>query len=303
VPLGTPVRYLGGNRLAVPLDDREIELAVGDLTLYRQRLARDVATFLSGDRVLPWAPDYRWPWYVYLLWLAPAGLPLFAATLGAAGDEGEMAILLGLLAVPLVLAAFALIQRDTWPRQLRLRLTAGLSAAAYAAVWAGASAGGSSLNIHPLDWQHLHEPGEYSLRLPGSPVAQNRFRYGQFVQVYVVELKQRPATFTFDFVDLPDSPQHPTDRQLKELFEEGVQTLLRDTPGALRVSEQPLSLKNGTCPGREYVFNVSGPALEGKLVARMYFDQGRVYTMTVAGKSVQPQSPEVRSFFDSLAVE
>jgi hypothetical protein len=303
VPLGTPVRYLGGNRLAVPLDDREIELAIGNLTIYRQRLARDVATFLSGDRALPWPADYHWPWYVYLLWLAPAGLPLLAAFLDAAGDDGEIAFLLCFLAIPLVFTAYALIQRDPWPRQLRLLLAAGLSVAAYTAAWAGTSAGGSSLNIHPLDWQHLHEPGEYTLRMPGNPVVQNRLRRAQLVQVFVVELKQRQAAFTFDFVDLPDSPHHPTHQQLKELFEEGVQALQRETPEITRVSEQPLALKNGTCPGREYLFTVSNRMVQGKMVARMYFDQGRLYTLTAAGKNVQPQSPDVRNFFDSLTIE
>jgi hypothetical protein len=48
---------------------------------------------------------------------------------------------------------------------------------------------------------------------------------------------------------------------------------------------------------------VSNRTLKGKLVAQMYYDQGRLYTLAVAGKTVQPQLPDVRAFFDSFWIE
>jgi LSD1 subclass zinc finger protein len=302
VPVGTPVRYLGGNRLAVPLDDREVEIAVANRTVYRQRLARDVAAFLSGDRELPRPADYRWPWYAYLLWLAPAGLPFLAGSLDAAGEEGGLIFLWGLLAVFLTFTTYVVIQREKWARRLRLPLAAGLSVAAYAAVvWVGAA--NSESQVRPSDWQYVRSPGG-GVRMPGHWHFQTRYRDGRPVTVYVAELKRRQAAFTFGYVDLPGRPQNPTGDQLKAIFEEGIQSLQRDVRGVTRVSEQPLSLKHGECPGREYAFRVWDPgrAIQGKIVARMYFHQGRLYTLAAAGKNVEQWSPEVRTFFDSLSL-
>ncbi len=302
VPLGTPVRYLGSNRLRVPLDDREIELAVGNLTIYRQRLARDVATFLSGDRQLPWPADYRWPWYIYLLWLAPSGLPFLAASVHETDDAGGVVFLCGLLAVALVLAGYSLIQYEKWAPRLRLALAAGASLSAYAlVVWA--SAADPPLQISEDNWQELRWPEVFQLRMPGTPVVRQRQRGGQSVAVYVVDLPRQQAVFTFGYVDLPTGPRNPTERQLNLLFEEGVQALQRETRGVTRVADHRLVLKNGACPGHEYVCNVSNRTLKGKLVAQMYYDQGRLYTLAVAGKTVQPQLPDVRAFFDSFWIE
>jgi hypothetical protein len=298
VTVGTPVRYLGGNRLLVPLDDREIELAVGNLTLYRQRLARDVARFLSGDRELPRSAEYRWSWYIYPLWLAPAGLPFLA---GSLDETGGRVFLWCLLAAFLVFLAYVLIQREKWAKGLRLSVAAVGSAAAYAAVvWASQS--GSSLHISPASWHYL-TTGEYRIRLPGQHVVQTRLRDGQRVLIYLVDLKQQQSAFTFGIVDLPASPRNPTEQQLKALFEDGVLALHNAMPGVTRHSDQRLSaLKNGECPGREYVFHVSNRTLKGTIVVRMYFHQGRLYTLVAAGKNVQPLSPEVRMFFDSFYV-
>src|SRR5262249_32110164 len=150
--------------------------------------------------------------------------------------------------------------------------------------------GDSSLHISSDRWQHLGWQDVYSVRMPGTPLVQSRIRAGQQVPVYVVELKRPQVTFTFGFVDLPTGPRNPTDLQLRTLFEEGVQALQRETQGVVPVSDYPLAMKNGTCPGREYVFNVSNRTLRGKMVARLFYDQGRLYTLAVAGRNVQPQS-------------
>jgi hypothetical protein len=300
VAVGTPVRYLGGNRLAVPLDDREVEIAVANLTVYRQRLARDVAAFLSGDRELPRVADYRLPWYAYLLWLAPAGLPVLAGSLDATDEEAGLVFLWCLIAPVLVVLAYAVIQREKWSRRLRPLLAAGLSAAAYAAVvWVGA--GESELQVKPSSWQPVGWAG-VGVRMPGTPRPQTRYRDGRPVTIYVVDLKRQQAAFSFGTVELPARPRNPTDEQLKAIFEEGVQSLQREVRGVVRVSEQPVSLKHGQCPGREYVFGVSDRVLKGTIVARMYFHEGRLYTLVAAGKNVQPRSPEVRQFFDSFAI-
>jgi hypothetical protein len=302
VPVGTPVRYLGGNRLLVPLDDRDIELAVGHLLIYRQRLARDVATFLSGDRAQPRPGDYRWPWYVVLLWLAPAGLPLLAGSLSDRGEGRGMLFLSVLGAAFLFFLLYGLLQRERWAHWLRLLLAAGVSAAAYLTlVWAVER--GSALGLSPRSWQPLQQPGVYRLRMPGRPVLQTRLRDGRSVVSYIVDLKRQQTVFTFGFVDVPAGPRNPTDQQLKTLFDDSVQALQRETTGIRQLSVQPLALKSGTCPGREYVFRVSNRTLTGMMVARLVYDQGRLYSLVVSGKNVKVQSPEVRQFFDSFTLE
>ncbi len=305
VPVGTPVRYLGGNRIVVPLDDRDVELAVGNRTVYRQRLARDVARFLSGDRELPRPAEFRWPWYVYLLWLAPSGVPFFALGLDAAGYQAGYTCLLFFLAVPLFFVGQFLIQREKWFTRPRLALAAGVSATAYAAVaWAATNA--PLAPVPASDWRSLNGGG-FSVRMPGTVYMQNRIRDGQSVAVYVVDLKQQQAVYTFGYVDLPPGPQQRTEAQLNEVFDEGVRSLRNETPGVTRVSEKPIVLSSWQWPGREYLFDVPNPTLKGTMVARMYLVRNRLYTLVVAGKNVRPpsmdsRSNDVRTFFESFTV-
>src|SRR5205823_3365438 len=68
-----PARYVGGNRLAVFLDGREVTLAVVRPRTDLNRLTRDVAAFLNGTRAELNGRSYGLPWKLALLpWLAVA---------------------------------------------------------------------------------------------------------------------------------------------------------------------------------------------------------------------------------------
>jgi uncharacterized membrane protein YgcG len=76
VPTGTPVSYLGHNRMAVKVENREIQLAVKRPFSNQNLLTYDLVAYLNGDINRPEAQAYRLPWSVFLPALLVLGLPL-----------------------------------------------------------------------------------------------------------------------------------------------------------------------------------------------------------------------------------
>src|SRR5947208_3622576 len=75
VPVGSKANYLNGARLAVTLEERRLELAVGGPGTYQQRLAQDVADYLNGERAGPDPRGYTIPWYLFVPAVLPIGIP------------------------------------------------------------------------------------------------------------------------------------------------------------------------------------------------------------------------------------
>ncbi|MBM4042017.1 MAG: hypothetical protein FJ290_26275 [Planctomycetes bacterium] len=124
VPRGAIGEYLGGNRLKAQEPGRVLEIAVSKFGSYQNRLARDLAAFLSGQREVPNLADYRMEWYFYLVSVLPIGIPII--TLGGA--------LPAMLGFGLASGCFAIAQKDDWPVASRLLLCLGITAVAYVAV-------------------------------------------------------------------------------------------------------------------------------------------------------------------------
>src|SRR6202035_3097275 len=81
VPIGSLVTYLGGNRLSIILDQREVEIRINKFRSYQNRLARDVAALLKKGN--PLDPDgYSLEWYLFIPAILPLGIPIL--TLGGA---------------------------------------------------------------------------------------------------------------------------------------------------------------------------------------------------------------------------
>jgi hypothetical protein len=121
VPVGTPSRYPGLNRLSVELGRRRLELVVTGRRLYQQRLARDLAAYLNGDQPRPDPRGYVIPLYLFGTAVLPLGIPLLAL-----GGLIPTAVGVGLAAVCL-----AIVRRESWPAWGRALASLGLSAASY----------------------------------------------------------------------------------------------------------------------------------------------------------------------------
>jgi hypothetical protein len=87
-----PARYVGGNRVVVFLDGREVTLTLVKARTDLNKLARDVAAFLNGGRAELKSRDYRLPWKLTLVpWLALAVpcLAIWTGTLGGVHGGGR----------------------------------------------------------------------------------------------------------------------------------------------------------------------------------------------------------------------
>jgi hypothetical protein len=121
LPVGSPTRYVGRNVLEATCEGRDLRLTVTKWFSYQNRLAQDLVAFLDGTGAIPQTAAYGLPWYFYLAVALPLGIPV--VTLGGALP---VMISLGLAA-----ANFTIVQRETWPKMVRLAITLAIALGAY----------------------------------------------------------------------------------------------------------------------------------------------------------------------------
>jgi DNA-binding beta-propeller fold protein YncE len=121
IPVGTQTQYREGHVLTVDIEGRQIELSITSFTLYRERLARELAEFLQGKRRGLCRDDYRIPWYVYVPAALPLGIPMI--TLGGAVP--------GALGFGLAGGCVAVAQRERWSVGIRVAVMLALVVAGY----------------------------------------------------------------------------------------------------------------------------------------------------------------------------
>jgi len=121
IPVGTPAEYLTGPSLRVEHDGADVELTVVRVGWYCDRLARDLAEYVTGDGLIPHARDYQLPGYLWVLALLPVGIPIL--TVGGA--------IWGGLGAGLAALCFAVASRERWPVALRVVVMLLASAAGY----------------------------------------------------------------------------------------------------------------------------------------------------------------------------
>jgi WD40 repeat protein len=121
IPIGTRVRSLKGNLLTIEFEGRRVEVQVGRLGWYVNRLARDIADFLEGKLPHLNPRGYALEWYLFAAAVLPAGIPLI--TLGGAIPAA--------VGFGLVGAGLAIAQMEKAAKALRLTSILGISALAY----------------------------------------------------------------------------------------------------------------------------------------------------------------------------
>jgi hypothetical protein len=82
IPVGANASHLDKNRFEVSLSEARLEITVAKFNIFQNRLSRDLAAFLSGEREAPVPDEYQMPWYFYAVSVLPIGIPII--TLGGA---------------------------------------------------------------------------------------------------------------------------------------------------------------------------------------------------------------------------
>jgi len=121
VPVGSETRYDKGNALTLDIEGRPVQVAIVSFILYKERLARDLAGLLRGERRRLDPGAYRIPWYLFAPAVLPLGIPLI--TLGGA--------IPGALGCGLAGGCVAIMQRERWSVPVRLAAVFGLVVAGY----------------------------------------------------------------------------------------------------------------------------------------------------------------------------
>lgn len=117
VPVGTAASYAGKNRVDIALADQRLEVLVRKFGTYQNRLAKDIADFLTVGGRPPRVADYALPWYFYVVSALPIGIPVI--TLGGA--------IPGALGFGLASVCFGISQKEDWSVSTRL-VAAGMLA-------------------------------------------------------------------------------------------------------------------------------------------------------------------------------
>ncbi len=126
IPVGAEARYVGKNRIDVTLPDYRLELLVTKFGSFQNRLAKDLAAFLSGQGDRPVVTDYAMPWYFFVVSALPLGIPIL--TLGG--------VLPAVIGFGLSGACFGIVQNEERSVQSRLLAAGALVFLGYLALFA-----------------------------------------------------------------------------------------------------------------------------------------------------------------------
>ena len=302
IPVGTPVTYQGKNCLALPIDDRTVEVVLTRPNLYVCRLARDAAAFLRGER-RPLDPRaYAMPIYLWLLPLLPLGIVFIGMNLKLFGTgflPGALnGGLWGALGGGLAGLCWWIVQREQWPTGVRLGVAVGSSVVGYVILIGTALVMNSGPPPIPdAEWMDVELRADgCRILMPGRPQQQNQIvptPVGPLhVDMYVVERKKEERAFVLAFSRLP--AQQANAEQILDGVQQGAAKNLNGT-----VADQtPITLTGFS--GREVTIRAPG---KGTWLARYYLANGRLYQNVVFGKRIRRNSPDVQKFFDSFHLQ
>jgi hypothetical protein len=317
-----PARYLGGNRLAVFLDGREVVLNVirgnTDLT----KLARDMAAFLNGEKAALDNRDYRLPWRLRLSpWLA-LGVPFLAIWLRVLGGVHNGARFLWfLLAVMFVYLAYRIPLRrqalSTRRRVVWLGVVLGSFLLLLGGAWSYRAA--NPLTVRNALWQTRDLAAarcriEMPTDRPDAPLARSassNFNGGTVTmerfQTYVTE--QRKSFHVL--CGRADNQQLQQWGGTREYLQQRRRDFERNEVGydnsyntrvdfvTVKGARDSLGLQFSFVR-RDYN---RGRGDEETYVARVFVMNGRVYILAVSGEDVYSGDPDVARFFESFQAQ
>jgi hypothetical protein len=74
IPVGCEATWVKGSLVRVVVGSRTVDFQIKKKHIYKSRLAADLAAFLNGEKPMPANKGYGWPWYQWILLLAPLAL-------------------------------------------------------------------------------------------------------------------------------------------------------------------------------------------------------------------------------------
>jgi hypothetical protein len=319
--VGAPARYLGGSRLVVTVEGREVELSVVQPRASVHHLAQDAAAFLNGRRALPAPRDYHLPWYLFALPAAAVLLPVVGIAMqllveGVGG--GFLWVFLGGVTAGLTFA----VAKQAWLRP-RGRLigagaVVGLACAGLLIAAVASLVTPSPYAIDPTVWTSYTPPNAvYKAQWPGRP--QRDYTQGAYnnynVEVYTVSpngyctfavLEMTPAAGNFG-APPPQANTYQATEDAKGLLRLYL-TKNSNTnnypssyyPTLALETSRIVSLPGGV-QGSEVVYTFTKPhEKDREVVARFFAANGKVYVLFAMGPKYKATSDDVVKFLNSF---
>jgi hypothetical protein len=279
VPIGCEATWLGGGHVRVIVGSRTVEFQIKKKHIYKGRLAADVTGFLNGDRPMPVNKGYRWPWYQWLMLLAPLGLigVLIAGELPETTLKplkGFGIVMFAFLAPAL---AYLLWNIERLPVAVRWTAATLLLVGVYLA-------SGSMYFFGPhlppaaatANWSKFAPSGGgYTVSMPATTLTETEVSNGLTVVKTIARVKPN-QTFIVAYADLPG--RLTADWERSSAFETGRQ-YIRNTlyPNAYFWNfDREINLDG--YPGKEATFDQSGRSY-ATVVVRMYLVGNRLYML------------------------
>ncbi len=302
-----PARYLGGNRLAVFLDGREVTVALVKARTDLNRLARDVAAFLNGRRAEVNGRAYALPWKLTLLpWLALA-VPFLAIWLRVLGGvHGGGRFLWFLVAGIAVLCGIKYMRRESLSTGRRAAV-AGMAVGCCFLLLASAFA---YRLLHPNTvpsqaWRPFDPPGQRCrILMPGVPMQGVHVVAGiNNTVIHTITVYEVEKTFTLGIGSLG-----PLDRNQVGGWGEGGRmekcrhALEREVLGYRSGKSQTVVLKSGEVGVQleMALTGYNGRGQHGTQISQLFIAGDQLFTLSVIGEDVDADDPDVKKFFGSF---
>jgi hypothetical protein len=296
VPVGCEATWVAGAVVRVVVGSRTVDFQLRKKHIYRSRLAADLAGFLNGDRTMPAEKGYGWPWYQWLLLLAPLGLlaMLFFGELPETSLKGLKGTGIFLLGAGGPILAYLL-----WNME-RLRVGARWAGAGLLA--AGAYVFSASMYLSGphlpraaeyASWYTYYSPdGRYSIQMPAATYTESEFTNG--MTVFKTTARVQPnQTFIVAYADVAGSVSQPWERD--SALNRGRQyALSRFEDSFLYGIEREINLDDH--PGKEFDIGARG---RGTGSARVYLVGNRLYILL----TMETNGLSGYKFFDTFKVE
>ena len=301
VPVGCEATWVGGSLVRVVVGSRTVDFQLKKKHAYKSRLAADLAGFLNGDRPMPANRGYRWPWYQWLVLLAP--LALIGVLIAGELPETETRGLKGFGIVMFALLVPLLVYWLWHMERLRVGLRWGGSA-----VLVGGAFFCTALmycfgpDLPPAapyaKWSNYAPPGgRYSVQMPATPreYPPERTTNGLTVTKSLARVKSSQTsgiqTFVVAYADLPQ-----WQRNSGNAFALGREYVRSDNNNGSPSGERTINHEEYS--GVEFTVSQSS-GRSSQVTVRLFFAGGRLYILTVK----EADWSNSQKFFDSFHVD
>jgi hypothetical protein len=296
VPVGCEATRIRGGQVRVVVGSRTVEFQIKRKHIYKARLAGDIAGFLNGERPMPLDKGYGWPWYQWLLLLAPLSLiaVLFAGELPDTDLKplkGFAIFMLAILAPPLMYALWNMERLSVALRwTMACLLVAGVCLLTGSMYWFGP-------RLPPAmtyaDWHTFSPPdAPYTISMPGPTIVEDQRAAGLDFIKHSARVKPNQL-FVVAYTELQDGQwllnrAHPLDY--------GKAYVTSVYPNAYRSGNE--RLLNDDLSGMEQTYYTGSGHHDSLMVVRMYVVDKRLYILIASEVETSHRS----TFFNSFKV-